>query len=102
MYGSFHFEIWVYNPADLPNRIKYQVESYKTMKDFISTGNQGQGEIAAVSELTQPLVVFPYDYASLKILKSSQGAQVRISIDDNIKVGAELATATFYVLIANE
>jgi hypothetical protein len=102
MYSTFNFQIWVYNPYDMPNKVLYQTESYKNIKDMISTGNLGQGEIPTVAELTQPIVVFPFDYVALKVLNDSQGAEVRITLDDNIKVGGELGTATFYTISRDE
>ena len=102
IYGGMCFSVWVYNPYDLPNKVKYAEEVYKNMGDFIGNGNLGQGEIPAVGEQTGPTVVFPFDYVALKVIKSSQGAEVRLALDDDIRVYGQLGTCTFYIITKPE
>lgn len=92
------FEIWVYNPADLPNKIKYQEIIYKNIKDVIGAANLGQGYIPSIDILTQNIIVFPFNYATVKSLKDSDGAELRVRILDDQPFLGEFATATFYVL----
>lgn len=102
IYGGISFSVWVYNPYDLPNKVKYAEETYKSVGDFIGNGNLGQGEISAVGEQTEPTVVFPFDYVALKVVKSSQGAEVRIRSLDDVKVFGQLGTCTFYIVTKDE
>lgn len=101
MKSPINFEVWAYNPADLPNKVCVQKETYKSMKDFISTGNLGQGEIPAVDTLEVPTIVFPFDYTNLKEMSSAYGVELRITVDDNIPVEGTFATGTFYISIKN-
>jgi len=92
------FEIWVYNPADLPNKIPYQKIVYKNIKDVINASNLGQGFIPALDVLGQDILVFPFNYATIKSLRDADGAELRIKILNDTKFQGEWATATFYVL----
>lgn len=115
------FEVWVYNPYFNPAnpvvdydptspsiahhnclRFPYQVIKYKNMKDMINAANLGTGEIPAVGELQNPTCVYPFNYATVKPFKSSQGAQLRICLDNDTALGGEWGTATFYILSEDE
>ena len=102
MTTPLNFEIWVYNPADLPNKVKYQNIKYKNMKDIISAANLGQGFIQACGEITKDILIFPFNYATVKPLSSSLGAELRITADDNIELNGEWANAAFYILSEDE
>ena len=96
------FEIWVYNPSDLPNKVPYQSIKYKNIKDIINSANLGQGYIPAVGGLQNDVLVFPFNYATVKPLSSSYGAELRISLENDQELGGEWSTATFYVLSEDE
>jgi len=105
LHTPFNFEVWVYHPdqATYPGvKFCYHKESYKNIWDFISTGNLGQGSIPAVDTMENDTVVFPFDYTALKRLQSSIGAELRLTMDDDIPAEGERATATFYLLIVEE
>lgn len=97
-----NFDIYVYNPMDLPNKMLYKRTRYKNIKDIINAANLGTGEITPVDVFTKAVCVFPFDYATLKTLKSSDGAELRVSIDDDIPFNGEWGTATFYILTESE
>jgi hypothetical protein len=96
------FEIWAYNPADMPNKIMVQRSRYKNMRDIINSSNLGQGLIPAMDTLTQDVVVFPFNYASLKPLKYSQGLEIRIKTSDDQPLSGEWGTCTFYTYVRAE
>lgn len=96
------FQIWVYNPADLPNKIMYQQIIYKNEKDVVGAANLGQGFIPAFGQLTQDILVFPFNYATVKSLQSSVGAELRVRVLNDVPFSGEFATATFYVLSTSE
>ena len=121
MPGAVNFEIWVYNPLfnpanpvdpDLvgwfpgsptpagynPLRFLYKYEKYKNIKDIINTANLGQGFIPACGGLAQDVLVFPFNYVTEIQLLSSQGAQLRITLDNNAPFTGEWGTVTFYCL----
>lgn len=100
-----NFEIWVYHPDQVTYpgvKVPYQVIKYKSMKDIINAANLGQGFIPACGELTQDILVFPFNYATVKPFRSSIGAELRVTADDNSMLGGEWGTATFYILSEDE
>jgi hypothetical protein len=102
MSAAINFEIWVYNPADLPNKVPYKTIKYKNIKDIINAANLGQGYIPKISGLQNNIIVFPFNYIATKPLASSVGAELRISIDGDVEFSGEWATATFYFLSEDE
>lgn len=97
-----NFEIWGYNPTDLPNKMLYKSIKYKNIKDVISSANLGQGVIPAIGELTQDIVVFPFTYVTILPMAASQGLELRISMDNNTELGGQWGTVTFYTLSEDE
>jgi len=102
MSSPIRFEIWVYNPADLPNKVPYKVIRYKNIKDIINAANLGQGFIPKISGLQNNILVFPFNYIATKPLQSSVGAELRVSIENDVELPGEWATATFYFLSEDE
>lgn len=102
MTAPVNFIVKVYNPYDLPNKIVYQQIKYKNLRDIISSANLGQGFIPAVGELQNDILVFPFNYATVKPFQSSVGAELIISIDGDIELGGEWGNATFYILSKDE
>lgn len=96
------FEIWVYNPYNLPNKFMYKRKRYKNIKDVINSANLGQGVIPAIAGLTNDIVVLPFNYATIQPLQSSVGAELRISLSNNVPFTGEFSTATFYVVSQTE
>lgn len=97
--GSYiDFDIYVYNPADLPNKILYKRKRYKNIKDILNSANLGQGKIQAIAGLTNDILVFPFNYVTAQSLQSSVGAELRVSISDNTPLTGEWATTTFYIM----
>jgi hypothetical protein len=76
------FEMWAYNPYAPPNKVKVAGFKYKSAKDFVNTSNLGQGFITAFGELTQNVIVLPYNYGCSSALLSSQGIEVRVFTHD--------------------
>ena len=101
---SIVFEIWVYNPADLPNKILYETIEYKSAKDYINGANLGQGNIPAFGGsargVTQDTLVFPFNYASMTPISAETGSEVRVRLkNDQAFTGTDaFGTVTFYIL----
>lgn len=102
MQNPIRFEIWVYNPNDLPNKMPYKTIRYKNIKDIINAANLGQGYIPAISGLINDVIVFPFNYIATKPLADSLGAELRIYIENDVELQGEWATATFYFLSEDE
>jgi hypothetical protein len=107
------FDIWAYNPYN-PAGPKVRAQApvrYKNVKDFINESNNTLSTtVPAIGELTKECYIFAWQYPAARVLKSSQGAEIRLFIYDpltgsksNIFASkdndpVEVATATFYCL----
>ena len=99
------FEVWVYHPdqATYPGvKIPYQMITYKNIKDILNACNKGKGYFPAMSQLTNDVVVLPFEYATLKPFRSSVGAELRITMEGTDAIAGEWGTATFYILSKDE
>jgi hypothetical protein len=104
-----NFQVWVYNPYDLPNKVPYGNPAvYKTMKDFINEANGALPSIPATAninktwrDLEDDVVTYPWNYQAVTELKSSVGAEIRISLAHN-EVFDGFATATFYCRVFDD
>ena len=82
--APFTWSVYAYNPLDLPNKIAVDVRYYANAKDIISICNLGQGFIQAFDVLTKDILVFPVNYARSIDMRSSQGIEMRVKLDDDI------------------
>jgi len=101
---TIQFELWGYNPADLPNKVMYGVTRYKSMRNFVDEalgsypvipvigGDNGRG-------LTAEVYGFPFRYGTIRRLSSAQGLELRIRLQHNEAFTGEHATATFYCTV---
>ena len=107
------FDVWAYNPYD-PTGPKVRAQSpvrYKNVKDYINESNNTLSiTVPAIGELTHPCYIFAWQYPAARVIKSSQGVEIRLFIFDP-KTGSksnlfksidgqtiEVATGTFYCL----
>ena len=112
IHDDCHWQTYVYNPFDLPNKVPYGTPSiYKSAQDYVNEGNSGTGVIKAfggtgstysVRGLQHDVSVFPFDYLATKDVMSSVGAEVRVFLYSHTPYIGEYATATVYCLIENE
>lgn len=87
-------------PLAAPNK-------YKKIHDFINEANGTYPVIPIVGGntwrgMTKEIITFPWNYVARTDIHSSYGMQIKISMENNIEQGGELATATFYALSENE
>lgn len=104
---TIQFNIWGYNPEDLPNKMLYVQSAYKTMKNFVDEaqgsypvvppigGNEGRGTLAAIYG-------FPFRYGTIRKVQSSLGLELRVRLANDTPFGGEHATATFYCTIRED
>ena len=72
------------------------------MRDLINEANLGTGKIQAIDLLTQDTLVFPFNYGSVKPLKYSDGAELRVMVNNDVELTGSYGTATFYCLIMDD
>jgi len=101
MLDTINFQPWAYNPADLPNKVPVGVATvYKTIRDFVDEARGVYPVVPAIGGtergLTNTHVIFPYNYKTVKELRSSYGVEIRIWLSSNQSYGGEFGTATFY------
>lgn len=105
---TIRFQPWVYNPADLPNKVPYGDPTvYKHIRDFIDEAEGVYPKVPAIGGssgrgLSQEHCVFPFNYKTMKVLNDSQGAEISVSLDSDLVFGGEFATATFYCTSKDE
>lgn len=74
---------------------------YRNMRDIINAANQGQGFIEPIGEITQPVIIFPFNYVQAIGVDSAVGALFRMVLLNDIAItGGNLATATFYLQVS--
>jgi len=101
MNDSVAFQIWAYNPLDLPNKVQVQdSDVFKTVRDFVDDATGCYPEIPAFGGtkrgLSYPHIVLPFNYRTVRDLKGSDGLEIRIKLENDIPFGGEFATITFY------
>jgi hypothetical protein len=107
--SSINFEIWVYNPNDLPNKMLYKKETYKRLIDFFQESTGPFPTIAAFGNapsndrgIGSDVITLPFSYQAYRDLKASLGTEMRVTIDGNTPLSGEFANATFYCLSEDE
>jgi hypothetical protein len=77
------FEEWGYNPNNLPNKMMYKRTRYKNIAQFVDeSNNKFCAELAPMDNLTKTIRIFVWEYPVARVMKYSQGAEVRISMYD--------------------
>ena len=104
---SVDFEIWGYNPEDLPNKIMYGITTYKGIRNFVDEALGSYPVIPAIGgtgtrATTSPIYGFPFRYGTIRRLSSAQGVELRVRLRNDIEFGGEHATATFYCTVRDE
>lgn len=102
MADGVHFEIWVYNPYDLPNKVMYAKKTYKNVLDLINGGTRGTGYIPKCDLLNHDVLVFPFKYLTSYDLADSTGAELRIHLTNDTPFVGDFATVTVYALEVDE
>lgn len=102
-----YFDAYVYNPYDLPNKVLYKRNEYNNAKDYLNEANIGY-VIPGFGELTEEILILPWNYPAAKTLKYSEGAEVRISTKNHQPIKTlsnergQVGTCTFYCLSEDE
>jgi len=96
-YGDFNIDL--YNAGYGQNK-----SIYRGARDFTNIcTNRASQVIPAFGELTQDVLIYPFDYLIQTQIRSSQGTVVMLALENDIPYGScELSTITFYMQIVPE
>jgi len=96
--SPIEFQVWVYNPYDLPNKVPYgNPDVYKSGQDFANVGNGGS-IIPAFAGLKEDIIIVPFNYSVVKDVCSSVGTEIRISTRNDIPIDGYFGTLAAYCL----
>lgn len=100
------YEIWAYNPEDLPNKMLYGKRTYKRIFDFFQESTGPYPVIPAFggasAGVSSDVITLPFKYLAYRALKSSEGAEVRMKLRNPGALGGQHANVTFYCLTEPE
>jgi hypothetical protein len=103
--SDVNYEVWAYNPFDLPNKIKVKNSKYKTIMDFLMESNGVYPQFPKLDEfgprgLKKDVIIVPFSYTAARDINDSQGVEIRMTMS---KVAAgTYCNCTFYCLIEDE
>jgi hypothetical protein len=102
---NVQYEVWAYNPYDLPNKICVSKSVYKTMNDFLveSTGVYPifpKLDVNNPRGIKEDIIVVPFNYTASRDIKSSQGVEIRVTLPKEFS--GTLCNTTFYCLEEDE
>lgn len=102
MHCAVTYETWVYNPYDLPNKVKIAELKYKTLRDMMWESSGFYPVVPAAGGADRGFVhdciVFPFNYSAYRNMRSSQGVEVRVTFEKDGAFAGEYASVTFYCL----
>jgi hypothetical protein len=97
------FQLYITNPYNPGGaKIPYgNPDTYKSGYDFANVGNSG-AYIPAFAGIHEDLIVVPFNYATVKDLPSSAGAEIRIFTQNDVPCDGYFGTLTAYCLSESE
>jgi hypothetical protein len=100
--GSIIQSIKAYNPLNPPNKIEVEHIEFVNEYDVINIGNQGTGLIPKYGILPHDMHVFPFAYGRTIDLKSSEGSEINLSLENDTPMSGTFSTVTFYTTEEDE
>jgi hypothetical protein len=97
------FQLYITNPYNPGGaKIPYgNPDTYKSGYDFANVGNSG-AYVPAFAGMAEDLIVVPFNYATVKDLSSTYGAEIRIFTHNDEPCDGYFGTLTAYCLSENE
>lgn len=108
MNDSMVYEVWAYDPNDLPNKMMVAFpDYYKSIADFVNDANKAYPPIPAIGGPgwrgnKRPVYVFAWDFQTTTELVSSYGMELRVRLEHDAPYGGTFATGTFYFIREQE
>lgn len=100
-FAQVFFQIWAYNPNDLPNKMLVEQVIYKGFKDVLKIANEVQVTPQLYGFSSQVLRAV-FDYSSIIELKDSFGMELRIATKDDAVMSGEFGSITLYTVSEDE
>jgi len=103
--SNVEYQVWAYNPYDLPNKVQVKSSIYKTIGDFLyeSTGVYPQFpklDINGPRGIPQDIIVVPFNYTATRDILDSQGVEIRMVQGQEFT--GYICNCTFYCLEETE
>jgi hypothetical protein len=100
------FEIWAYNPYDLPNKVKIKETSYKTIDNFSDEAEEPAVALPSIGGpkrgSASPMHSLPFRYGTVRSVSSDFGVELRVRLKHDVPFGGSRALATFYCTVAKQ
>lgn len=100
---TIDFEIWVYNPADFPNKVRIKRTSYKRMRNYADEAEDPSPHLPAIGGAargTQSSIhSMSFRYGTIRPMESAYGVELRVRLRNHVPFGGECAMATFYCTV---
>jgi len=103
--ANVNYEVWAYNPNDLPNKICVKKSTYKTLNDFLyeSTGLYPifpKMDVNNPRGIPEDILVVPFNYTASRDIVDSQGIEIRVVLTKPFN--GTVCNSTFYCLEEDE
>jgi hypothetical protein len=103
--GTVEYQVWAYNPFDLPNKVQVKKSTYKTLNDFLYESTGVYPEFPALDAsgprgIPQPVIVVPFNYTASRDIVDSQGIEIRVVLSTPFT--GFVCNSTFYCLEEDE
>ena len=95
--SKVHFDIYAYDPDNLPNKMLVERMTYNNMRDILKVANDVT-IVPAIGALTQDVIRAVFMYGRIIQLKSSQGIEMRITIDSEEPFTGEMGSISMYTV----
>jgi hypothetical protein len=99
------YEVWAYDPNDLPNKAMVKQSVYKSISDFLYESNGVYPKFPAIAAgsprgLSVDTLIVPFKYTASRDIVDSKGVEIRVTL--NTPYAGSLVTSTFYCLEEDE
>jgi hypothetical protein len=103
--ANVNYEVWAYNPNDLPNKMCIKKSIYKTLNDFLyeSTGVYPifpKMDISNPRGIPEDIIVVPFNYTATRDIVDSLGVEIRVVLSKPFT--GTVCNSTFYCLEEDE
>jgi len=99
------YQVWAYNPYDLPNKVNVGETAYKSMSDIVQESIGAYPPIpplGGTNGFTKAVHIVRFEYPAVLALYSSMGMELRVALDGDVPFGGEFANATIYCVEDDE